>query len=70
MKLEYDPQADAIYIRLKDSEIATTREVEDNLIIDLDSAGKMVGIELLFVSDYLDPDDMSSFTISNLRATA
>ncbi len=70
MKLEYDSQADAIYIRLKDSEIATTREVEDNLIIDLDSSGKMVGIELLFVSDYLDPDDMASFTISNLRATA
>lgn len=70
MKLEYDAQADAIYIRLKETDIATTREVEDNLVIDLDSDGKMVGIELLFVSDYLDPDDVASFTVSNLRATA
>lgn len=70
MKLEYDPQADAIYIRLKDAEIATTREVEDNLIVDLDAIGRMIGIELLFVSDYLEPEDIDSFTITNLRASA
>jgi len=70
VKLEYDPQADAIYIRLKDAEIATTREVEDNLIVDLDAIGRMIGIELLFVSDYLEPEDIDSFTITNLRASA
>jgi len=70
MRLEYDRQADAIYIRLRDSEIATTREVEENIIVDLDGAGKMVGIELLFVSDYLSPEDIDSFTITNLRNTA
>lgn len=69
MKLEYDPQADAIYIRLKDAEIATTREVEDNLILDLDATGRMIGIELLFVSDYLAPADIDSFTVTNLRAS-
>lgn len=70
MKLEYDPQADAIYLRLKDAEIASTREVEDNLIVDLDAAGRMIGIELLFVSDYLAPEDIDSFTVTNLRASA
>jgi uncharacterized protein YuzE len=70
MRLEYDRQADAIYIRLRDSEIATMREVEENIIVDLDGAGKMVGIELLFVSDYLSPEDIDSFTITNLRNTA
>ena len=70
MKLEYDPQADAIYLRLKDVEIASTREVEDNLIVDLDAAGRMIGIELLFVSDYLAPEDIDSFTVTNLRASA
>ena len=28
----------------------------------------MIGIELLFVSDYLTPDDISTFPVSNLRA--
>ena len=28
----------------------------------------MIGIELLFVSDYLTRDDISTFTVSNLRA--
>ena len=70
MKLEYDRHADAIYIRLKDAAIATTRELEDNLIVDLDEHGRMVGIEPLFVSDYLSPDDIDSFTVTNLRTSA
>lgn len=68
MKLEYDREADAIYIRLKESKIATTREIEDNLILDLGDDGKIVGIELLFVSDYLAPDDIDTFTVSNLKS--
>jgi len=68
VKLEYDRRADAIYIRLKDAEVATTRELEDNLIVDLDEHGRLVGIELLFVSDYLSPEDIDSFTVTNLRS--
>lgn len=68
MRLEYDREADAIYIRLKDSEISTTREIDDNLIIDLGADGKIIGIELLFVSDYLSPDDIDNFTVSNLKS--
>ena len=68
MNVEYDQQADAIYIRLKEGEIATTREVEEHLIVDLGPDGKMVGIELLFVSDYLAPEDIATFSVTNLRA--
>jgi len=70
MKLEYDRRADAIYIRLKEAEVATTHELEDNLIVDLDEHGRLVGIELLFVSDYLSPEDIDSFTVTNLRSSA
>jgi len=70
MKLEYDRRADAIYIRLKDAEVATTRELEENLIVDLDEHGRLVGIELLFVSDYLGPEDIDSFTVTNLLSGA
>ncbi len=68
MKVECDPEADAVYIRLRDSEVATTRELDDNLIIDLDKDGKIVGIELLFVSDYLRPEDLETLTLTTLRS--
>ena len=67
MKLEYDRQADAIYIRLREAEVENTRELDDHVIIDLDANGRMVGIELLFVSDYLRPEDLESFTVTNLQ---
>lgn len=67
MKLEVDRRADAIYIRLKETEVANTRELDENVIVDLDAGGRMVGIELLFVSDYLSPEDIESFTVTNLR---
>lgn len=68
MKVEYDPQADAIYIRLKDEPVSTTREVDDNLIVDIGAAGKIVGIEILFVSDYLSSDEIESLTVQRLAS--
>ena len=68
MKVEYDPQADAIYIRLKHEPIATTREIDDNLVVDVDASGKIVGIEILFVSEYLTADDIESLTVQRLAS--
>jgi uncharacterized protein YuzE len=47
----YDRQADAIYIRIapKGTAIEETREVADNVRLDFDAAGKLVGIEVLEV---------------------
>lgn len=47
----YDPEADAAYLRLapEDIAIAETREVAPGVILDLDVAGKLVGIEVLNV---------------------
>ena len=70
MKLEYDREADAVYIRIKDADIATTREQEENVIVDIDASGKLVGIELLFVSDYLRPEEIQNLTITELPASA
>jgi uncharacterized protein YuzE len=47
----YDREADAIYIRLapKGTAIEETREVADNVRLDFDATGKLVGIEVLEV---------------------
>ena len=47
MKTRYDPVADALFVRFSDDPILESEEVRPGLIIDLDSAGHIVGIELL-----------------------
>jgi uncharacterized protein YuzE len=52
--LTYDPEADAIYIRLRDAPTIGEGQVhtdvdEHGVITDYDAAGQPVGIELLMV---------------------
>lgn len=47
MKLEFDLNVGALYIRLSDAEVARTREAGDNAAVDLDTAGGVVGIEVI-----------------------
>lgn len=50
MKLEFDPVADALYLRLNDAEIMETEQVRPGIILDFDSAGNVVGVEVLDVN--------------------
>ncbi len=47
----YDPEADALYVRIapKGTEVAETREVEPGVMLDVDRAGTVIGIEVLGV---------------------
>lgn len=51
MKLEYDKEVDAAYIYLeyplKQGMIKKTQNVDDNIMVDFDAAGKMLGVEIL-----------------------
>lgn len=47
MRLEFDLNVGALYIRLSDAEIARTQEAGDNAAVDLDAAGGVVGIEVI-----------------------
>lgn len=50
MKVQYDPQADAMYIRLAAGEVADSDEVREGVVLDYDAQGRVLGIELLDVS--------------------
>ena len=39
MKLDYDPQADAMYIQLKEGKVDDTLEVGKNIFVDVDGEG-------------------------------
>ena len=54
MKIEYDQQADAMYIRLKAGAVAESEEVRPGVVLDFDAEGKVLGIEMLDVSERTD----------------
>jgi uncharacterized protein YuzE len=54
MKIEYDRQADAMYIRLKAGIVAESEEVRPGVVLDFDAEGKVLGIEMLDVSLHTD----------------
>jgi uncharacterized protein YuzE len=46
-RVRYDPLADALYIRVRDSDIVDSIEVRENLIVDFDKNGEVIGIEVI-----------------------
>ena len=50
MKLTYDSEADATYIRLRKGNVHKTRKIANNLLVDVNREGMVLGVELLFVS--------------------
>ncbi len=57
MKFEYDQDVDAAYIYLEDSiadgGVKKTIELNQNIILDFDAEGKLLGIEILDASSVL-----------------
>lgn len=52
MKIEYDPTADALYVRLSDQSIIESEQIKPGIVLDYDEAGNVVGIEVLGVSEH------------------
>ena len=46
VKVEYDRDADIIYIKLKDSKIVDTRMLGEDVYVDVDMDENFVGIEI------------------------
>ncbi len=51
MKVHYDEKSDAIYIRLDDSKIIDSQEVEPGIILDYNENNQVVGVEILRVKE-------------------
>ncbi len=51
MKVHFDEQADAVYIRLDDSNIVESEEVQPGILLDFDERDQVVGIEILRVRE-------------------
>lgn len=50
MKIEFDQDADALYIELASGEIDKTEEIKPGLNLDYDINGNVLGVEMLYIS--------------------
>lgn len=54
MNITFDRKADSGYIKISRKKIIKTIPVSDYCNVDVDAHGGVVGIELLFISQYMD----------------
>jgi uncharacterized protein YuzE len=55
MKVRFDEETDALYIRLNDAPVNESEEVSPGVVLDFDAENRVVGIEVLNVQKRL-PD--------------
>jgi len=47
VRVEYDSKADAMYVWLRKARYEISEELAENVMIDLDKDGRIIGIEIL-----------------------
>ncbi|MCC7354074.1 MAG: DUF2283 domain-containing protein [Anaerolineae bacterium] len=56
MRLKIDKENDALYLRLDETAIVESEEVQPGVVLDFDKDGRVVGIEILALSTRTTPD--------------
>ncbi|MEQ6341939.1 MAG: DUF2283 domain-containing protein [Gammaproteobacteria bacterium] len=51
MRVHFDEKADAIYMRLDESKIVESQEVQPGIVLDFNEHNQVVGIEILRAKD-------------------
>ena len=60
-EIDIDEQADAAYVRVAAGQVQETQEVADGILVDWDSAGSLLGVEVLGLKQRVRGGDASSF---------
>ena len=66
MKLNYYADTDSLYIDLSEQPSAESREISEGVVLDYDSAGNLVGIDIDNASAKV---QMDTLTLSKLPGT-
>ncbi len=70
MEINYDKEADAVYIEFQKGEFAKNKKIDEFTIIDLDKKGNILGIEILEASKRIPIESFSEVSVKNLLAAA
>ncbi len=66
MKIEYDSEVDALYIRIQEKKVSRTKELEDGINIDLDEKDKLIGLEIIGATERYSQKDIFNISTENL----
>ncbi|GAB4433156.1 MAG: hypothetical protein Kow0031_14700 [Anaerolineae bacterium] len=66
MRLKIDKTNDALYLRLNETEIIESEEVQPGVILDFDQNGRVVGIEILALSTRTEPEKLGIFQLETI----
>lgn len=58
MKMQYDEKSDALYLRLDESTIVESEEVQPGIVLDFDANNQVVGVEILRVKERVPSADL------------
>jgi len=53
LRISYDPDVDALYLRLAPGPVAETVEIEESVYVDLGADGSPIGVEFVSGADFL-----------------
>jgi len=70
MRIKYDEKNDAIYIRFSEEAYFESDEIKEGFIIDFDKKGKVVGLEILDVSENLPQNSLEKISFETAKAKA
>ncbi len=66
MKIEYDKEVDALYIRIQEKLVSRTQEVADGVNLDFDEKGRLIGVEVLNATERYSLADIFNLSTENL----
>ena len=70
MKIEYDREADALYVQFRRAAVEDNVDVEEGVTVDLDKEGHIVGIEVLSARQRFGERGIANISIEGLPVKA
>jgi len=70
MKIEYDREVDALYIRLREAPPVDNMDIEQGVTVDLDKDGHIVGIEVLDALERIGLESLTNVSIEHIPLEA
>jgi uncharacterized protein YuzE len=67
MKLTVDRKADALYLDLDEAPAVESEEISPGLILDYNASGKVVGIEMLYLSKRVSPEKIARMQMETVE---
>ena len=68
MKLTIDREADALYLDLDEAPAAESEEISPGVILDYNASGKVVGIEMLYLSKRVSAEKLGRMQMETVGA--